>query len=96
MADKSKPETEHQPDPVFVKMDQLLAQMQHDVMEMRQALMTLAQIPPAVMADNSRKVRKSELVTRVVQGLMSGRWHLRDGDVYGIVRQPGVPREGDG
>lgn len=24
--------------------------------------------------------------------LMSGRWHRRDGDSYGIVRQPGVKR----
>lgn len=32
---------------------------------------------------------------RMLQGLMSGRWHRRDGDSYGIVRQPGVRRDTD-
>lgn len=78
MADK----TDHQPDPVFVKIDQILAQMQHDIAELRKAMEVVSAIPPELMMENNRKVRKSELVTRVVQGLMSGRWHLRDGDVY--------------
>lgn len=89
MADKAK----EQPDPVFIKIDQILAQMQHDIAELRKAMEVVSAIPPALMQENNRKVRRSELVTRVVQGLMSGRWHLRDGDVYGIVRQPGVPKD---
>lgn len=87
-------EMKRTPEQVFVKMDQLLAQMQVSVDEMRQALMIIAQIPPETMTSNEKRAKRSELVAKVITGLMSGRWHLRDGDSYGIVRQPGVPRTG--
>ena len=82
-------------EPVFLKIDKLLAQMQADITELRQAMMIVAEIPPNTMAEHTRKAKRSELVVKVVQGLMSGRWHRRDGDAYGIVRQPGVPRDAD-
>lgn len=82
-------------EPVYVKIDKLLAQMQVDLAELRQAMMVVSAIPPEMMVENSRRARRSELVTKVVQGLMSGRWHRRDGDSYGIVRQPGVNRDTD-
>ena len=86
---------DHVPDPVFVKMDQLLAQMQSSIEEIRHALMIIAQIPPETMKANEKRTKRAELVQRVITGLMSGRWHRRDGDVYGIVRQPGEPRDAD-
>ena len=92
-----------QPDPLFLKMDQMLAQMQRSIEELRTAIFVMAQIPPDAMAKHEERARKSNLVYQVMQGLvqgnlpgrlMSGRWHLRDGDSYGIVREPGIDRLG--
>ena len=89
------------PDPIFIKMDQLLAQMQRSIEEVRTALFVMAQIPPTTMEENEAKAKRSNLVHKVMTGLvtgglpgtlMSGRWHRRDGDSYGIVREPGEPR----
>jgi hypothetical protein len=88
------------PDPIFVKMDQLLAQMQRSIEELRTAMFVLAQIPPDDMTKHEQRAHKSNLVHKVMTGLvagnlpgrlMSGRWHRRNGDSYGILRQPGEP-----
>lgn len=102
MVDKptEQPPSSPEPDPIFIKMDQLLAQIEQSAHELRTALFIVAQIPPEQMASNEQRARKSNLIsslmTRVMSGniggLMSGRWHRRDGDVYGMLRQPGVPR----
>ena len=90
-------------DPIWIKIDQLLAQMQRQVEEVRTAIFVIAQIPADDMAQHEDRARKSNLVYQVMQGLvhgnlpgrlMSGRWHLRDGDSYGIVREPGIDRLG--
>jgi hypothetical protein len=89
------------PDPVFVRIDQLLAQMQRSLDEIRTALFVMAQIPSETMEANEARAKRSSLISQVMTGVMSGRiggymagrWHRRDGDVYGNVRQPGVPRE---
>lgn len=94
MTDKD-PKLNPVPDPVFVKMDQVLAQMAVSIDELREAVMVMSAIPRELMVHNERRAKRTELVTRVVQSLMSGRWHRRDGDSYGIVRQPGVNRDTD-
>jgi hypothetical protein len=66
--------------------------MASSILEIRQAMMVISMIPAETMVDHEQRAKRSELVTKVVTSLMSGRWHRRDGDSYGIVRQPGVPR----
>lgn len=94
-----KPDNGKPIDPIFVKMDQLLAQMARSIEEVRTALFVIAQIPPEDMLENENKAKRSDLVHRVMAAvvsgrnasLLSGRWHRRDGDAYGIVREPGQP-----
>ena len=80
------------PDAIFLKIDQLLAQCQQSLEEVRIAVSILGQIPPAELEEHAKRAKRSNIVHHVMQGLMSGRWHRRDGDSYGIVREPGEPR----
>lgn len=90
------------PDPLFVKMDEVLAQVSdalvqlgRTVHEVRNALYVIAGDGAPLTGEREPPPRTRSALTRmVVNDLMSGRWHRRDGDVYGIVRQ-GAQRADD-
>lgn len=78
-------------DKALAKIDQLLAQMQQSIYELRQALPILT-ATPAPPPSSRRSVGLLPYALRrqvraATQSYMSGRWFRRDGDVYGIVSQ---------
>lgn len=83
---------DHKPDLAeqYAKMAGLMAQLQQALHQIRTTL-NLSPELQAIVARAEAEARRT-LSQRVARsgGLMSGRWHRRDGDVYGIVRQPGV------
>ena len=74
----------------LAKIDQLLAQMQASIAEIRSALPILTAIPPQVRSNGVLRAALRRQVS-AAQQYMSGRWHKRDGNVYGTdVQAPGV------
>jgi len=79
-------------DKALAKIDQLLAQMQQSIYELRQALpiLTATQAPPPVPKRSVGLLPyalKRQVRAATDAMFMSGRWRRRDGDVYGIVTQ---------
>jgi len=79
-------------DKALAKIDQLLAQMQQSIAELRAALPILTSMPappPPNVRSTGMLVSALKRQVRSAQQMMymSGRWHRRDGDVYGIVTQ---------
>jgi hypothetical protein len=72
-------------DKALEKIDQLLAQIQQSLQEIRKALPVIAAVPPEARPALTMTLRRQARAT--AEQFMSGRWRRRDGDVYGVVGQ---------
>lgn len=81
-------------DKALQKLDELLAHMTACLNEIRQVLPIIVATTPEERARFQAQLRQQvQDATRahgggVIQQFMSGRWHRRSGDVYGILTQP--------
>jgi len=75
-------------DKILVQIDAMLAQMIESLGECRQALIVMGAVSPEASGRNTSVTTNSRSLREAAgQQYMSGRWHRRDGDIYGIQTQ---------
>jgi hypothetical protein len=75
---------------MLAKFDEVIAQMQLTLGYLRNVLPLVAGRPLSEYIAEEEASRR-----RPPPQFMSGRWRKRDGDVYGVIRQPGVRLTGE-